>query len=411
MRVLHVAIATADVLVVARFAPFGRAPRALFAFGYFVVYEYAAISRCYGLALLFALLLCVNHPRRFARPIVTGLLLAALALTTTVATLVAAAYAAALVVDWIAGARRRDQYTRRGWIPVALAVSGGLAAALCAWPPADSTVAHVGHPPRDLPWDFAPTRLVAALVPIPRADFFFWNSNALLEWSPLEHVRFALALALFAWIVFALSRDRFATILFGAGVVLLVALFAGVYPGDARHHGFLFVLFLMAAWIAWSTKGRTLAPTLALVLFVHVPAAAIAIAYDARYVFSSGRRAAEALRARGLQDALLVAEVDYAATAVLGQLGPHAQAYSPRTGRAFSFVRWTRDRLWDPTEEQTLRFAATLGSAHAADAVLVMNRPLLPELIDGARVTRLAEEYDSMIEEENFYIYRVKRDP
>jgi hypothetical protein len=74
-------------------------------------------------------------------------------------------------------------------------------------------------------------------------------------------------------------------------------------------------------------------------------------------------------------------------------------------------VRWTRDRLWDPTEEQTLRFAATLGSAHAADAVLVMNRPLLPELIDGARVTRLAEEYDSMIEEENFYIYRVKRDP
>jgi hypothetical protein len=38
-----------------------------------------------------------------------------------------------------------------------------------------------------------------------------------------------------------------------------------------------------------------------------------------------------------------------------------------------------------------------------------MNRPLLPPLIDGTRVVRLAEKYDSMIEEENFYIYRVKR--
>ncbi len=38
-----------------------------------------------------------------------------------------------------------------------------------------------------------------------------------------------------------------------------------------------------------------------------------------------------------------------------------------------------------------------------------MNRPLVPELVDGARVLRIAELYDSMIEEENFYIYRVIR--
>jgi hypothetical protein len=38
-----------------------------------------------------------------------------------------------------------------------------------------------------------------------------------------------------------------------------------------------------------------------------------------------------------------------------------------------------------------------------------MNRPLLPELVDGKAVTRVAELYDSMIQEENFYIYRVAR--
>jgi hypothetical protein len=85
-------------------------------------------------------------------------------------------------------------------------------------------------------------------------------------------------------------------------------------------------------------------------------------------------------------------------------------AYSPRTGRPFTFVKWTRDRLWDPTDEQSIDFAAALGRGRGEDPVLVMNRPLLPPLIDGRRVVRLAEKYDSMIEEENFYLYRIRRD-
>ena len=103
MQAAHVAIAAAVVWVFARAAPFGRAVRAIFPFGYFLAYEYVAISRCYGLALLFGLLLCAGHRRRFERPYTTSILLAALALTTTVATAVAAAYAAALAVDgWAA---------------------------------------------------------------------------------------------------------------------------------------------------------------------------------------------------------------------------------------------------------------------------------------------------------------------
>jgi hypothetical protein len=38
-----------------------------------------------------------------------------------------------------------------------------------------------------------------------------------------------------------------------------------------------------------------------------------------------------------------------------------------------------------------------------------MNRPLIPKLVDGVAVVSLAELYDSMIEQENFYIYRVAR--
>jgi hypothetical protein len=422
MQIVHVAIAVGVVWLFASRAPFGRAVRAAFPFGYFLAYEYVALSRCYGLALLFALLLCTQHARRFEHPARVALLLVALALTTTVSTVVAAAYTAALLVDAVDAARRGAPWARRAWLPIAAGAAGCLAAALCTWPPADSTVAHVAWP-HQLPSDDAPTRLLVALAPIPRVDFFFWNSNALLAWEPLRRVALLPSVALAAWITFLFSRTRAAAILFGVGALLLVALFAFVYGGDVRHHGFFFVLFLMGAWIVheaasesteraagWRrVRDASLTPTLATVLALHVLGTPVALYYDARYIFSSGGRAAAALREAGLADSLLVAELDFPATAVIGYLGGDARAYSPRTGRTFSFVKWTRDRHWDPTDNQTLRFAEDLGTAQGRDAVLIMNRPLPPELVDGTAVRRIAELYDSMIEEENFYLYRIAR--
>jgi hypothetical protein len=281
-------------------------------------------------------------------------------------------------------------------------------------------VAHVW--PLETPDDFAPTRLVVALVPIPRPYFFFWNSNLLLSFDSFRGVAAYVGVALATWVLFVLSRRREAAVLFAAGTTGLMALFGLVYGGDVRHHGFLFVLLLMGAWLVaaapapepapsgWQrVRDRALVPTLGAVLIAHIAGTPIALAYEYSKVFSSGGRAAEVLRARGLNGALLVAEVDYPATAALGHLGPHAFAYSPRTGRPFSFVKWTRDRAWSPTDEETLRFAAALGASRGEDPVLIMNRPLRPELVDGKAVARIAELYDSMIEEENFYLYRIER--
>src|SRR6516225_8459136 len=106
MQIAHVAIAGAVVWLFASRAPYGRVARAAFPCGYFLAFEYDALSRCYGLALLFALLLCTQHVHRFERPVRVGLLLVALALTATVSTIVAAAYCGALLVDALDAARR-----------------------------------------------------------------------------------------------------------------------------------------------------------------------------------------------------------------------------------------------------------------------------------------------------------------
>ncbi len=160
------------------------------------------------------------------------------------------------------------------------------------------------HWPRELPSDDAPTRIIAGLLPIPRPDFFFWNSNALLSFEPFRHVALIVSALLAAWVVFVLARDRTAAIVFGLGAALLVTLFAFVYGGDVRHHGFFFVLFVMGAWIARAAQpkpGRVarfretaLVTTFAAILALHIPGAAIAIGYDTKYIFSSGTRAADA---------------------------------------------------------------------------------------------------------------------
>src|SRR5688572_5900249 len=68
MKLAHVAIAGAAVWIVARHSPFTRLQRLLFAFGYFAFFEYATISRAYGLGLLLSVAACavfVGHgPRR-----------------------------------------------------------------------------------------------------------------------------------------------------------------------------------------------------------------------------------------------------------------------------------------------------------------------------------------------------------
>ena len=58
MQILHLIIAGAIVYIFARYSPFTKLQKVLFAFGYMIVYEYATISRSYstGVLLIFILM-------------------------------------------------------------------------------------------------------------------------------------------------------------------------------------------------------------------------------------------------------------------------------------------------------------------------------------------------------------------
>ncbi len=405
MRVVHVAIASACVWVFARKASFARAIRALFPFGYFLAYEYVAISRCYGLALLLVLLLCVNHPRHGSRRPLDGR--------------TAMAPCAPRAHDH--RGHRRCRGVRRGPRPLRGVGRRGpigenrardramdphrrsglrlprsrRALRLAPWPGLD------GHPHALAEKSSLRTTHRRAssrgLAPIPRVDFFFWNSNALLSFEPLRHVALVVSALLAAWVVFVLARDRTAAIVFGLGAALLVTLF-GVRLRRRRppprvllrslRHGRLDRRRRGAAgqaasgWSRFPSRPRSVTTLIAAILAPPHPGRRHRhrLRHEVHLLVRNPRgRRAEGARTRGRPPRRRVRLPRHRRAP--GSSGPNAVAYSPRTGRPFSFVKWTSLAPLGPDRrsDARLRVEARLLAQRAKTRSSLMNRPLRPE--------------------------------
>ncbi|HXT47982.1 MAG TPA: hypothetical protein VN717_05035, partial [Gemmatimonadaceae bacterium] len=118
------------VYLFARFAPFSRLIRVLFAFGYFVVYGWTIVARSYGLGLTLAVLLCVLLARPKPRYGIAATVMALLANTSVYGSMIVVACGIGLAADALfanSGAARRERIRR-----VALPVLVGAAAVLLA---------------------------------------------------------------------------------------------------------------------------------------------------------------------------------------------------------------------------------------------------------------------------------------
>ena len=60
MQLLHILISTAFIYIFLRYSTFPQAAKALFVFGYFIIFEYTLISRGYGLGILLAFIVLTS---------------------------------------------------------------------------------------------------------------------------------------------------------------------------------------------------------------------------------------------------------------------------------------------------------------------------------------------------------------
>jgi hypothetical protein len=154
------------------------------------------------------------------------------------------------------------------------------------------------------------------------------------------------------------------------------------FPGALRHAGFLWVLALVALWIAGpQARLGSIVPVGLLTLAVVVGdlGTLVAVRWEAKAAFSGAACAARGLRSQGLDRLPLVAGCDFAASGVAAFL-PGGRFLYPAIGSRGSFVVWNLARLRQDSmsEQELMDAAASADEGHGV--VLLHNRPLvLPE--------------------------------
>ena len=349
MQWLHLAMGATTVWVVARFAPFPKLAKVLFAFGYFPLFEYGVIARNYQLFFLLSVLFCAIWVRNRRAYVRLGAILALLALTHVCGTILAAGLGVMLVAD--AATVRGGIGSWRFVAGFCIAIAGAAAAVQVMMPKPGGTYAegwnwdaqteHVQHTMR---------AMCEAWVPVSPWDKKFWNQSVINDDDVAAEVGYActvlgLLMVAGSWraLLFLLVSD--------AGLLLF---FHAKFYGDYRQHGALFVALIAALWIAWSARPRVATEwrwwrkgawwlprgVFTGLLGLHVYAAAIPVAECWRYPFSPGREAAAVIRANLRPGDVVVSESQVLSTSVAAYL-PGVKMYFPEQERWGTFTLWT----------------------------------------------------------------------
>ncbi len=255
MQALSLAAATAVAFLAAWRSPFSPAQKALFAFGYYPLFEYGVISRGYGLGLACLVAYAALRTARERRAWLLAIPLAAAALTSAYGLILAWALAIGLVVAVLdpfdparAPGRTRGDRAAAGAI---LLVATAAALATMRVPP-DASFRVVLAPGIDVLraawatyvpfWAFVPLPDLAAASP--------WNTSPLTGRPVLGQLGYVLG-AVTLWLAGAALAARpaaLAAFLAGAGV-LWAFCYVG-YAGSLRHHGHYFLLWVLCLWTA-----------------------------------------------------------------------------------------------------------------------------------------------------------------
>jgi hypothetical protein len=419
MQIVHAMMAAGVVLTFALAAPFGRWIKALFAFGYFPFFEYATISRNYGLVFLFFLIGAAILSLPKPRPLLLAIVLALLAQTSIWGAAFAGLMMFVAMAQWLT-------FTPR-WIAAATIVLASCVLCYVEASPGPGAwfIIGWGH---DMP---TLDRLMASVatiykgwLPVPLWQRWWWNSNVLDGFVPAECL---LAILMLLIAVICLRRSRAALLLLLLGVIGQVAFTYHGFRGFTRHHGQLFMVLIVALWLAkrfggvtkpgWIAQRRDL--LLAVLLSIHAIVGIGATIVDWIMPFSAGKATAQFISRNTPPDLTLAGVDDYCMSPISAYLG--REFYFPQI-HDFAPFNTQDDRIRDPITPDLLNDIRTLLVRKDRDVLLVLSgaqvidkdRASLDFDVPASgtmpamrfRATLLRQLLDSTVPDETYSLYR-----
>jgi hypothetical protein len=427
MQALHLLIALGIWVLIWRLSPFGKLEKLLLLLSYFLFFEYFVVSRTYAIGVLLGFAVIVLRTQRPDLRVWPGLLLGLLANTSVFGAIWAIGMALFMA------AQTRGEWRSR--LPGTLLFVALLAFSLWTMVPSPDNqfaqyVPSLKSASLEQPLRFA----VGAFLPL-YWPFTFITLKSLGGWAadlagtPFGHHPFEsaveaiegagavpvlLVLALPVLACWSIVRDRrlsleFATIY--AGILLFAQL--SQYPFTPRHFGFVFVAFAGVVWMG-GRSARPAWPALAvwLALLSINAAGGLASLADTRWPFSQSRNVANWLEHNRLDGALIMAQPDYASSAIAGYW--RRPLYYLNCECDGTYVEWKRSRRAHglSLSDIVTRTARAMARRDKREAYLIVNirAPLERQAYDPElSFERAAVFQPSIIPTENYVIYRVTR--
>ena len=422
MQLLHLAIATGTAYIFLKFAPFTRLQKLLFIFGYFLIYEYAAISRNYALGIFFIFLFCALFnagPRKNYLKLSAVLFL--LAQTNAYAFMITIALSLMLVLEFLFDKEVRVSLSDKRWeifFSAWLAVFGLFIAVATITSKSDCGFATEWTYKFDLKRVQETLQsILRAFMPIPRmGTHFFWNTNV-LHGKILPRLLVSLLLC---FLLFSFIRKRLILFLFSFFIVEIMAFQYFKHPGYLRHHGYIFILFIACLWLSghyeddrtfklsslakiadWCVKYKNW--FLNILLSVHLIAGIFVSGMDWFYPFSEGKAVAQYIKNSKMENLPILGDVDTSASTVAGYL--NRPIYYPRGDRYGTFIFFDKKQTENISESSLFEKARLLARNRKSDILLVLNYKLKT---DSDSILKLKEFDRSIVADENFYLYLFK---
>ena len=430
--VLHSAFACGSAWLVLRYAPFPRLERLLVVGGYYFAFEYAVIVRSYALGVFLALLACAVWTAQARRPALVVLLLILLANTSAMGTILSAALGFAFLYE---RHRLSAVVARVGGITSRRVSAGAIAllvfGMLCVFfvfrqllPPSDASFRGTGIASEGVGLyriGSAASPLVRAFRPLAKtADGVpMWNSWVLYPTSRLQMAVLDLSFVMLSvGLLITVSRRRVSMMLLGISGAMYLFFFAFFFEsGGLRHHGHLFIAWVLARWLSEAGEAtpfssrmwllmRSIAPYRSrLAMALLVPSFVVGLQFilaDIRYPFSDVKRVATLLRADSLARLPVVA-VSFSSSSVSGWMD--RPFMTPATKRLSTFS--------SPSQPGAAQVAGIIDSIVApllqrGCAVIFVSHPgrdLSPSLQSGARL--LTETPSGVLSGERMIVWMI----
>jgi hypothetical protein len=395
MQVFHLLIACAGIYLFARFSPFTKFQKSLFAFGYFSFYEYAVICRNYALGMILIFIFCIIFPKRYERFPLLGFILFLAAHTSVHALILVISICIGLFLDFLV---TREQPNKvKLVLGFSLIVLGIITSIIQLSPPQDTGWATSWKTDFDINHLKSTLCIIPrAFIPLPIFTFHFWNTNLmdLLSWSANLKLILSCAILLFGILIFI--RKPVALLMYLVGTLGLCAFFYTKYFGSMRHHGFLFISFIASVWIfgycrdgKWLfpfirkisiISGKGLGTVITIIFLIHFVGGVMAVSLDYRYVFGQGKATAHFIKSNNMDNLPIVGgDTDHVVMAVAGYL--ESKVYYVRGDRWGTFIIWDKKRTEPISDEDVLKKAKELSLKEKENALIIISHNVMPNLI------------------------------